>query len=388
MRSAVGIDFRTGRCVRVWEDGRREETTLEGVGEKPDAVAVAMGEGLESATWRAWASERFGLDLLEVAEQVAREHAPDLAAGAALWALAQRKRAAAVVPPVGAPLPTGQQPPSEATLGDFGEGQSMSDFGEGKSMSDFAEPSRMSDFGDGQAMSDFTEGKSMSDFGGSPEPPVEAAPSAPPKPIRKVQIAVGVAVAVAVVAVAAVVFASSGSDQAPEVPVSASAPTTEPEPTTTSTAVPAERTFDVSFTITSTNADQFPDAPLRTGLSGVGIVKLSCEGDTCRLELEPTDGTPLGFVVSSSAFDGSSLNGLVQSTEEPQGPGACQRQHTQTVKATVGGGSISGEAAFTADPIECPGPQRNTIHVYTFTFEGTEAASSAPSAGETSPGGA
>lgn len=387
MRTALGIDLRTGRCVRAWEDGRTEPTAPEGVTEKPDAVAVAPGEGLDAATWRNWASERFGLDVLEVAEDVAREHAPDVAAGAALWALTQRKRAAVVVPPVGAPLPTGQQPPSESTLGDFGEGQSMSDFGDGQTMSDFAEPSRMSDFGDGQSMSDFGDGQSMSDFGGSPEPPVETTPSAPPKPVRKVQIAVGAAVAVAVIAVAAVVFASTGSDPAPEVPVAASAPTTDPERTTTSTAVPAERSFDVNFTITSTNADQFPDAQLRTGLTGAGILKLSCEGETCLFELKPTDGTALGIVIAGSTLEGASLEGLAQSNEEPQGPGDCPRQHTHTVKATVGDGSISGEAAFTADPIVCPGPQRNTIHVYTLTFQGTEAATSAPSVGETSPGG-
>ena len=372
--------------MRAWEDGRTEVTAADNIGDAPSAVALAVADGLDGSAWRQWVAAQFGFDALDVGEDVARGHAEDLATGAALWALAETKRRAVVVPPVvpGSPRSLDQDPAS--SMGDFGDGQTMSDFGDGQSMSDFTEPAQMSDFGEGNQMGDFGDGQSMSEVESGPEPAEPAGeplPEAPAKRIPKARVAVAAAVAVAVVAVTAVVVAAANSDESPEVPVAVTAPTTAP--TTTTTTVPAERTFDVTFTITSTNADEFPDAPLKTGLTGAGTIALTCEGETCRFDFDATD-PKFGHAVDGVTLDGSSLIGTEQSVAPAQGlHGDCERQHTRSVTASMSEGSISGDALFTADPLTCPGPDRNTLHVYTFTFEGTEAAAVAPQELETAP---
>jgi hypothetical protein len=363
MRSALGIEVRTGRIVRALEDGRTEVIPAEAVTESPDTVALASADGLDGTAWRAWAKTRFGFDALEVTEEVARTYAEDIAAGAALWALErQRKSGAAVIVPPVAPG-SGEPAADPSTMSDFGGGRSMSDFGDGNTMADFKDPAEMSDFGDGRSMDEFGDGRRMSDHEPIPEPPARR--------ITKTRAAVAAAAAVAVIAVTAVVVAAANSDEPPEVPVAVTAPTTEPEPTTTTT-VPAERTFDVSFTITSTNADEFPDAPLKTGLTGSALVKLDCADGTCSFEFDPVEAMFAPKLAGVVLADGA-LSGTEQSLSPSQGlHGDCDRQRTETVTATLSDGAISGDLSFTADPITCPGPEQNTLHVFTLSFEGTE----------------
>jgi hypothetical protein len=383
MRSALGVDVRTGRVVRASEDGRVTDAAAEAT--TPDAIAVSVADDVAAEVVTRTLAElrsRFGMEVRTVGEEVARRYADDVAAGAALWALDETKKRPAVVPPV---IPgTTPSVPDEPTssMGDFADGQSMSDFADGQSMSDFADPTTMSDHGAGRSMSDFSDGREMSEFDDispseepaaepPPEPAAEPVPEAPVKRIPKGRLVAAAAVAVVVVVAAAVLVASAGTEEAP---VAATATTTEPPPTTTTTALPAERTFDVTYTITSTNGDEFPDAPMKTGLTGPGRITLTCEGDSCRFDFNATDPT-VRFAVDGVAFDGSSLNGAQQSTAPAEGlHGDCERQQTRSVTAAVSGGAISGDGSFTADPITCPGPERNTLHIYTFTFEGTEAA--------------
>ena len=368
MKSALGVELRSGRCVRVWEDGRTElvAAAAADVADAPDATALAVGEGLDATAWREWAATRFGRDALDVAEDVARTYAEDVAAGAALWALEQVKRRVAVVPTVPPIAGTPPQSSGGASMGDFGEGRSMSDFGEGQSMSDFAEPTRMSDFGDGRSMDEFGDGRSMDEFGGA-------------KRVPKARILVAAAVTVAVIAATAVVVSASGRDNEPTVPVAVASTVTEPEPTTTTTTVPAERTFDVTFTVASTNADPFPDAPLKTGKTGVGEATLVCDGDVCRFDF--TTDSVRKFSIDGLSRTGDSIEGVEQTAAPAEGlHGDCDRQYTETVTIADSGEGISGTMSFAADPVTCPGPEQNTIHVYVLNFEGTAVTGSPGSA--------
>ena len=382
MRSALGVEVRTGRCARAWEDGRIESLRAEDVSDAPGAVALATSEGADAAAWRSWAKDRFGLAALDVSSDETRRYADDVAAGAALWALDQpenRGLVVPVVPPVGVPRGLPEEPTS--SMGDFGDGQTMGDFGDGSSMSDFGDPT-MADHGAGRSMSDFGDGRSMGEFGdgATPPTPTEAPPEPIPEAARRVsraRIAVAAAVVVAVVAVAGVALAA-GRGEEPEVPVAATASTTEPEPTTTTTAVPAKRVFDVTYTITSTNADQFPDALLKTGLTGTATVTIECDGDTCSFKFDPEEKI-YGPEVSSVTLDGESLSGTEQTLTPSQGlHGDCDRQYTESITSTLTDGTISGDLVFVADPLVCPGPEQNTLHVFSLDFEGTEASESSP----------
>ena len=387
MRSALGVEVGTGRCARAWEDGRTEAVQAGEISDAPGAVALATSDGADAAAWRAWANDRFGLAPVEVSADVARRYADDVAAGAALWALDQpepRGLVVPIVPPVGVPGGLPEEPTS--SMGDFGDGQTMSDFGDGRSMSDFGDPT-MADHGAGRSMSDFGDGRSMGEFGDgtTPPTPTEAPPEPVPEATRRVpkaRIAVAAAVVVAVVAVAGVALAA-GRGEEPDVPVAATASTTEPEPTTTTTVVPATRVFDVTYTITSTNADQFPEG-IKTGQTGTATATIECDGDTCSFEFDPEPNTIYGPQLPSVTLDGDSLSGTQQSLTPSQGlHGDCDRQYIESVTAILSDGAISGDLSFNADPLVCPGPSQNTLHVFTLSFEGTEATAPAASEQET-----
>ena len=382
VRSALGVEVGTGRCARAWADGRTEAVQAEEISDAPDAVALALGDGLDGSAWREWVRTRFGFDALEVTEDVARTYADDIAAGSALWALdkpQQRGLVVPVVPPVGVPGTLPEEPAS--SMGDFGDGQTMSEFGDGRSMSDFGDPT-MADHGAGRSMSDFGDGRSMGDFGDgtTPPTPTEAPPELVPEATRrapKARIAVAAAVVVAVVAVAGVALAAGRGD-APDTPVAATASTTEPEPTTTTTAVPAERVFDVRYTITSTNADQF-EGGIKTGDTGTATVTIECDGDTCRFKFDPEEKI-YGPEIPGLTLDGDSLSGTEQSLTPSQGlHGDCDRQYTESLTSTLSDGTISGDLVFTADPLVCPGPEQNTLHVFSLDFEGTETSAASES---------
>ena len=386
MRSALGIELRTGRLVRAWEDGRTEVVAAADITGAVDVVALVTAVGLDAAAWREWVTTRFGFSTLDVTEDVARGFAEDVAAGAALWALDRERKSgrAAAVPPL---VPGTGEPASDASaMGDFGEGRSMSDFGEGNTMGDFKEPAQMSDFGDGSRMADFGEGKRLADSVTQPAAPTPAA--TPPTPIElpppltkprnlKLQIAVAAAVVITVAAGATAVLALAGNNSTsfpvastpPPPPVTT--PSTLDEASDTTEFTQGTRFYDVTFTVTLSNA---PDGePLSAGYEGVADLAVSCGPDgECWTTIQETgtgssDQRPLQHLVIVDLV-ASSFSG--RSTYEHELSG-CEGVRTHGIRADMFDGEIQGQGFIGHDPEFCDfGGVSERATVVTFEFSG------------------
>jgi hypothetical protein len=322
-------------------------------------------------------SARFGGPALEVAEDVARRYAEDLAVGAALWALDETKKRPAVVPPVvpGALPSVGEEPAS--SMADFGEGRSMADFAEGRTMSDFAEPTTMADHGEGRAMRDFAEGRRMDEFpsGSPPSPPPAQPMSAPPKTSTKLKVQLAVAAAAVVVVMgataAAVTLSGSGGDDIatiPSTPPTFVTSTTDASNTFGSPAdgplVQGTRIYEVTFTVTESEGDD----GLPVGHTESAELKVSCfeQESECwtELVLEEDLGQLFHHVIVEVNEDGE-IVGASTFSEGENDP--CGGTFEHAIEAVMDGDTVEGTGTETEHETACA----ETLGFLAFEFSGT-----------------